>query len=299
MKKQIRVLLVEDNPDDVELIRILSADISAVSLDITPAGCLSEGMKLISEKTFDIALLDLFLPDSTGIDTLTGFHVLTAGIPVIVMTGHNDEEFAAIAVQKGAQDYLIKGQLDADLLWRSVKYAIERQRLQAQLEELRQREQKEKEIDTLKHISGSSSTEVTARFLGITSLKKYAPDAYKSIATRYGDLLDHSIEKRIYRVEYNISDHLRSLSEDLGFLKAGPRDVIEIHTGVLEEKCRGATPPKTQAYVEEGRIILLELMGDIVMFYRKYYVENRNQSFQKENKAETGSRMQEVKNNGE
>lgn len=298
MKKQIKVLLVEDNPDDVELIRILSADISTVFLDITPAGYLSEGIKLLSEKTFDIILLDLFLPDSTGIDTLSKFHTITAETPVIVMTGHNDEEFAAKAVQQGAQDYLIKGQVDPNLLWRSVKYAIERKKMQAQLEELRLREQRDKEINSLKQISGHPSTEVTARFLGITSLKKYAPDAYRDIAEHYGKLLDYAIEKRIYRVEYSISDGLRSLSAQMGFLKAGPRDVIEIHTAVLEEKCRRAAQPKAQAYIEEGRIMLLELMGDIVMFYRNYYVENRNPFPQQKNKIDASKKIQEVKNDG-
>jgi len=274
LKNKIKVLLVEDNPDDVELIRILSADMAAGSLDITSADCLSAGIKLLSELKFDIVLIDLFLPDSAGIDTLSGFHAITAELPVIVMTGHNDEKLAIEAVQQGAQDYLIKGQVDANLLWRSVNYAIERKKMLAQLEQMRQRERQDKEINALKRISSSSQTEITAQFLGVTSLKKCAPDVYNDISLRYSELLDRSIEKRIYKVENNISEGLRALSEELGFLKTGPRDVIEIHTGVLGKKCRGAVHLKAQAYIEEGRIMLLELMGYMITFYRNYYFES-------------------------
>jgi DNA-binding NtrC family response regulator len=106
------VLLVEDNPDDVELIRILSTEMTAGSLEITATGCLSAGTKLLSEKEFDIVLLDLFLPDSAGIGTLAGLHAIIAELPIIVMTGHNGEELAGRAVQQGAQDYLIKAYIE-------------------------------------------------------------------------------------------------------------------------------------------------------------------------------------------
>ncbi len=274
MKRQINVLLIEDNPDDIEMIRILSAEMTAGSFDITPADCLSTGIMLLAEKEFHIVLVDLFLPDSAGIDTLSRLHSIAGELPIIIMTGHNDEKFAIMAVQQGAQDYLIKGQTDANLLWRSVNYAIERKSMMAQLEQMRQREQQEKELDSLKRISSPASTEITAQFFGITSLKNYAPDIYKDITRRYGELLDYAIEKRIYKVEDNISESLRSLAELFGFLKAGPRDVIEIHTGVLGKKCSGATQLKAQAFVEEGRLLLLELMGYIVMFYRNFYVES-------------------------
>ncbi len=299
MVKQIKVLLVEDNPDDVEFIRILSTEMTGGSFDITTADCLSVGMKLLSGGKFDIILLDLFLSDSIGIDTLLAFHTIIADLPVIIMTGYNDEKLAFEAVQKGAQDYLVKGQVDANLLWRSVNYAIERKKLLAQLEQMRQRERQDKEIKSLKLISGSSPTEVTAQFLGITSLKKYAPDIYKDISQRYCELLDFSVKRRIYKVEDNISESLRLLSESLGFLKAGPRDVIEIHTEVLEKKCRGAAHMKVQAYVEEGRTMLLELMGYIVMFYRNYYVESRDMSLLQEKERTANGRIREVTNNGE
>ncbi len=154
------------------------------------------------------------------------------------------------------------------------------------------------EINSLKKISKSSQTEVTAKFFGITSIEKYSPTTYTEIIQRYNNLLDRSIEKRIYKVEYDLSGDLRSLSELLGFLKAGPRDLIKIHTKVLEDKCRGAPQLKVQAYVEEGRIILIELMGYIVMFYRNYYVESKDMTFLREIKSAENSGSQGENNGG-
>lgn len=274
--KKIEVLLVEDNPDDVELLRDLSAEITSGFLNITHADCLSEGIRLVSEQKFDIVILDLFLPDSAGLDTLAAFGRIAGDLPIIVMTSLNDEEFATESVHQGAQDYLIKGQLDSDLLWRSIRYAIERKGVLAQLEELRQHERQSKEIDSLKAISGASSTDITARFLGINPIKKLAPSLHEDLSTKYGDLLDQAIKKRVYKVETPTRDDLCSLAETLGFLKAGPRDVIELHTAVLEKKCHGVPQMKSQAYIEEGRVLLLELMGYVVMFYRNFYVENKS-----------------------
>lgn len=169
--KKIQVLLIEDCQDDVELLQVLSAEITAIVLDITRAEYLSEGLKLVAEKKFDVVILDLFLPDSTGYATLSEFNKIASELPVIVMSGLNDEEFAAQSVHQGAQDYLIKGQVDSVLLLRSIRYAIERKSVLVQLEQLRQRERQNEEIDSLRKISHSSSTDVTARFLGILPLK--------------------------------------------------------------------------------------------------------------------------------
>lgn len=292
MKKQVKVLLVEDNSDDVELIKILSSDIKNGTLAITNVERLADGIKLLSEDAFDIILLDLYLLDSSGLKTLIELNSKSEEIPIIVLTGHDDEKLASEAVQLGAQDYLVKGRVDGDLLWRSINYAIDRKKLQIQLEQAHQRERQDMEIYSLKQISKSPQTEVTAKFFGITSIEKYSPATYTEIIQRYNDLLDRSIEKRIYKVENDLSEDLRSLAELLGFLKAGPRDLIKIHTKVLEDKCRGAPQLKVQAYVEEGRIILIELMGYIVMFYRNYYVENKNITFLREIKSAENSGSQ-------
>ncbi len=98
MKKQIKVLLVEDNSDDVELIKILGSDIKNGTLVITNVGRLDDGIKLLSGDTFDVVLLDLYLLDSSGLKTLVELNSKSEEIPIIVLTGHNDENLASEAV---------------------------------------------------------------------------------------------------------------------------------------------------------------------------------------------------------
>lgn len=81
--------------------------------------------------------------------------------------------------------------------------------------------------------------------------------------------MDQALEKRLYKVEYNVSEALREMGEDLGVLKALPRDVVEIHTEALSKKQKEFSPQKFNAFLEEGRFMLIEVMGDLTTYYRR------------------------------
>jgi len=123
-----RVLLIEDDAADVMLITALLEGEFAV----THAVSLREGIAA-ANAPFDIVLLDLFLPDSRGLDTFAQLQALHPELPILVMSGLDDEQIAEAAVHDGAQDYLVKGQMDEVLLHRSVRYAIERKRVERAL----------------------------------------------------------------------------------------------------------------------------------------------------------------------
>lgn len=129
----IKVLLVEDNPGDVRLIQEALAAADTVKLELAHVARLDAAMKRFREEHFDVSLLDLSLPDSQGLETFTRAQAQAAGVPVVVLTGLDDEALALKAVQAGAQDYLLKGQLDGKLLVRAMRYAIERKRIEEQL----------------------------------------------------------------------------------------------------------------------------------------------------------------------
>jgi len=131
--KPVKVLIVEDDPADAYLIRELLSE-THVRLDVGHADRLSSALKCLEEEEFDIILTDLGLPDSQGFETFCKIHDNTPDIPIVVLTGLADEEFAMSAVQKGAQDYLVKGRVDTDLLSKSIRYSIERHKLLAELE---------------------------------------------------------------------------------------------------------------------------------------------------------------------
>src|ERR1035437_7578260 len=123
-----RVLLVEDNPGDARLIEAALCESGSVRL--TRADRLAEGLEQLRIAPFDAVLLDLDLPDSRGFDTLAAILAQTR-IPVLVLTGLDDESVGLQAIRPGAQDYLVKSRVSDDLLRRSLRYAIERSRLQA------------------------------------------------------------------------------------------------------------------------------------------------------------------------
>jgi two-component system, cell cycle sensor histidine kinase and response regulator CckA len=138
-EQSLRVLLVEDNPGDVHLLRELLWDVTGEQFQLIPVERLEEALKSIETESFDVMLLDLSLPDSQGLETFITARRQIPNIPIIVLTGTNDETLALRAMQEGAQDYLVKGQVSGDLLVRSMRYAIERQRSE---EALRQSEER-------------------------------------------------------------------------------------------------------------------------------------------------------------
>jgi PAS domain S-box-containing protein len=124
--QRIRVLLVEDNPGDVGLIRELLAEVRGSGIELECLETLAGAIARLRTEGIDLVLLDLDLPDSSRLDTLRGLLAASPKALVIVLSGLQDEEIAVQAVQQGAQDYLIKGQVDRSSLVRSIRYALER-----------------------------------------------------------------------------------------------------------------------------------------------------------------------------
>lgn len=139
VKKSFELLLVEDNPGDVRLLRELLKEVTTTKFQIVLAEKLADIKACLESESFDLILLDLSLPDSQGLDTFIQVKIFAPTLPIIILTGLNDEHLAIEAMQAGAQDYLVKGKVDGDLLARSMRYAIERKRLQ---ESLRQSEER-------------------------------------------------------------------------------------------------------------------------------------------------------------
>jgi signal transduction histidine kinase len=129
----IRVLLIEDNPGDARLIREMLRDAGGEQLhvELSHADRLSTGLDQLAPCEVDVVLLDLSLPDSHGLATFAAVHAAAPLVATVVLSGLDDEGVAVRAVQEGAQDYLVKGRVDGVALLRSMRYAIERQRLEA------------------------------------------------------------------------------------------------------------------------------------------------------------------------
>ena len=134
----ITVLLIEDNPGDAELLQELLAEVQQISFQVTWMDTLSTGLQYMADHKIDLLLLDLTLPDSEGLNTLVKAQTQAPYLPVVVLTGCDDEEQAVKAMREGAQDYLVKDQIDSHLLVRSIRYAIERKQAEETLRERNQ-----------------------------------------------------------------------------------------------------------------------------------------------------------------
>jgi len=133
LTRPIRILLVEDNPGDARLIKETLSDAAADQFELSCTERLDLALEHVAQHEFDVVLLDLTLPDSSGLHTFERMHAQAPTVPIIVLTGLDVEALGIEAVQKGAQDYLNKGQVDTPLLVRSVRYAIARKLLENQL----------------------------------------------------------------------------------------------------------------------------------------------------------------------
>ncbi|MBM4446484.1 MAG: PAS domain S-box protein [Chloroflexi bacterium] len=134
----IKILLIEDNPGDIRLIREMLAGVPDASWELQSVGQLSTGLECVAKQQPNVILLDLGLPDSQGLDTLHKTFTRIKGIPIVVLTGLDDEGVGIEAVRHGAQDYLVKRLLSGLALWRAISYAIERKQMEDELREAKE-----------------------------------------------------------------------------------------------------------------------------------------------------------------
>jgi diguanylate cyclase (GGDEF)-like protein len=194
-----RILLVEDNPGDARLILEALKETGRGKFEIEVVDTLNRAIDrlLVAERELDIVLLDLSLPDSQGLDTFRTIHARYPTIPILVLSGVTDEGVAFAAVNEGAQDFLIKGRVDSDLLPRIIRYSIERHNL---LDRIRQ----EGVVDELTGIANRRGFLILSEHQRSVADRKGVPlsllyidlDRFKSINDMFGHREgDHALKE--------------------------------------------------------------------------------------------------------
>jgi signal transduction histidine kinase len=130
MKSVQTVLLIEDNPGDARLVREALSELDSESPALVHVGCMSEAETYLAEHTVEVVLLDPGLPDAQGLEAVRRAHAAARGATLVVLTHLDDEVLASRTLQEGAQDYLVKGQIETRALLRALRYAVERKRLE-------------------------------------------------------------------------------------------------------------------------------------------------------------------------
>jgi len=167
--KALQVLLVEDNAGDARLLREMFSKEEPDSFELTHLLRMSEAVDHLGKGGVDVILLDMGLPDGHGLDTVRRAHAVAPGVPVIVLTGLDDEALAAAAMKEGAQDYLIKGQIENRALPRALRHAIERYRMLRETELMRTNQMQFKD-EFLSHVSHELRSPLTAIYQFVTIL---------------------------------------------------------------------------------------------------------------------------------
>src|SRR5512143_538955 len=133
-REVIQVLLIEDNPGDARLVKEMLVDAGGNQFSLVHAGLIKEGLSLLLKgQGFHVTLLDLSLPDGHGLDAIRTVCAAAPYLPVVILTGLDNETVAIRAVQEGAEDCLVKGQMDSNMLARAIRYAIERKHAEERL----------------------------------------------------------------------------------------------------------------------------------------------------------------------
>ncbi len=271
--KTLKILLIEDDESFNYYLRELLQEYRGhfPIFEIECVKRLSMGMDRIGVGDIDGVLLDLYLPDSKGIDTLKALINKTLQIPIIVVTELSDEKTAIEAVKVGAQDYLVKSNINTDILMRSLWYSVERKRAEVNKDNENSKRIKslEKELQSYKQSFDSKLNTVTTEFVGIKSFKDSLPETFSEAVNLFEEVLELSMQKRIFRTEADISEKLHMIADEIGFFKGGPKDVMDIYNTSMAKKTQSTTREKNQIYFEEGRLLVLQLMGYLAMYYRR------------------------------
>lgn len=273
-----KILIVDD---DVKSTSAYARILRWADYEVLSATSGAECLRLVRAEQPDLVLLDVQLPDLNGLEVCRRLKADpgSARIAVINVTGvRMSEDDEAEGIEAGADAYLPK--------------PLHLRTLLAHVQTLLRAKQQEttRELEALRQFPRAPQATVAAQSLGLKPLRETLPDLFDELVEHYGELLDLALEQRIYKVNYQISESLRTLGDQLGFLKAGPRDVVQIHHIALQHKASNVTLSKSRAYLEEGRLLVLELMGNLVSYYRNYTLSMRGNNFAagQQDEAESG-----------
>ena len=264
----VKILLVEDTlASSPQLHQILAelANVQFQPLDI------SQSSNLVDQSIFQaqIILVDLAGQVTAGFSIINELYRQAPEIPILVLLEPAQDSIIDELLQAGAWDYFLSTQLETKLLTYIFTHAIEQHRRFLQFESA----PPVGDLTSLERLSAPPPTQTTAQSFGQLNLALAWPDKFETLVQEYSGILDLALEQRGYKAEGSISDNLRALANKLGFLKTGPRDVIEIHTAALKKKLLNSNRVKTGVYKEESRLAVLELMGYLVNYYRhRYYL---------------------------
>ena len=266
--RKLYILLVEDDADDYVITCDLLSEIEDMVFELDWVSSYDAALEAIKRDQHDVYLLDYRLGAHNGLDLLKQAIASGCKAPMILLTGQGDREVDIEAMKAGADEYLVKGRIDPLHLERSIRYAFERRRLLMEIER-RERELEVRSLEQISHPTGEGA--LSQETISTLPLREAMPETFEELVHRYGDLLDTVLEQDLSG-EHSISEELSSIGTHLGSLNVAAADVVAIHTEAFKRRLRDDRSQKAQAYMRESRLMVIELMGKLVSFYRDSFL---------------------------
>jgi YesN/AraC family two-component response regulator len=279
------ILIVDD---DVNVTRSLARSLRDQFVVFT-ANSAAEALEVIAREDIAVVLTDQRMPGLTGVELLERAQHIRPDAVGIIISGYTDIVALVDAINLGTVRGYVPKPWDVSELRHRLDNAVRtyragflnREVLHSSAEAISRMQ--DEIADLYRALDMVASGEASRLFLAEEEpqqrerehlavsgahLHERMPEVFQQFLLRYEELLDLALDQRAFKVDHRLSDKLRALSKRLGQLRAGPRDLVEIHSMALKKKVAGTTPNRKQAAAEEGRLMLLELMGYLTTYYR-------------------------------
>lgn len=249
----LRVLVVDaDGNVTSQLATALEGSSERERFELARASSLTETLEKLAARDIDLVLLPIS-PLYQGLGPLVTIRAEAPSLPIVVLCATEDEPLAVKAVQLGASDYLVAERLYGTLAARSLRHAVEVARMRAVLA----RHQAEWPAS----LGGGASRRPAP-------LRAAFPERFAELAREYGEILDRAVEQVLQRRPVPFEHRLQKLASAAAELRAGPRDIVELHATAMKQREAEQGAQRMKLYLAEGRVRLLELMGHLVTVYR-------------------------------
>lgn len=269
----MRILLITEDTDfGGKIERLLSPD-TGMRFDISRHRLPEQALEAMADMVFSLTLYHV--PDSAGaLRKFRRFLSVQPPFPVVALTSGRDDDLERSVMEAGAYACLNSENLLHELLYFLTVSVSESTELEYKLNRARMHARQEREMRIFYERIGHYVSPGPRNPAEPTTPLRESQDAFGHYANRFGDLLEMTLESQVYKVDYNLSETIRAMAEELCYLRAGPRDVVDVYSAALQSKRAKTSKRRYQAYTEEGRLLLLEMMGYMVTFYKKYSHEH-------------------------
>ena len=269
MLEPAHILLIDDDAADRKT-TCRSLREAGVRAQVHEAADATTGLQLFGTTGCECVFLDYHLPDCDAAEVLPLLlEDKERCAAVVVLTWCGNSKLAVDMMAAGAVDYLTKDEITPATLGRAVRYALARRQFLLAQEAQRRRELEEQQeaIFAQRRLAGWQDGAVTAQSAGVGPLRDRSPVAFSTLREEYGALVDADLEALAFEQPPPRRDII-ALAHRLGDQGAGPRDVVDLHIRVVTGKCEDTNPRRVRAYTQNGRLLALEVMGNLVDYYR-------------------------------